>query len=87
MALSKMEPNRERVGVVARRMKKIIEMTWLRDPVLNDVEAEEFKRLRTEIENMGLYVSWETKLNLDDPSNPKLEAEVNIWIPKNTTIQ
>lgn len=87
MALSKLEPDEERVEEIAQRMKDIIETTWLRDPSLNDAEATEFKALRKEIDEMGMHMSHETKLNLDDPSNPKLEADVTIWIPKNTTIQ
>lgn len=87
MALSKLEPDEERVKEITQRMKEIIETTWLRDPNLNDAEATEFQALRKEIEEMGMHMSHETKLNLDDPSNPKLEADVTIWIPKNTTIQ
>ncbi len=87
MALSKLEPDEERVEVIARRMKEIIETTWLRDPKFNDAEVKEFKALRKEIEEMGMHMSYETRLNLDDPSDPKLEADVTIWIPKNTTIQ
>lgn len=87
MALSKLEPDEERVEKVSRRMKEIIETTWLRDPKLNDAEAEEFKLLHKEIEDMGLHVTWKTQLNLDNPTSPKLEAEINVWIPKNTTIQ
>ncbi len=86
MALSKLEPDKERVMNIALRMREIIETTWLRDPVLNEVEGEEFKRLEKEIQNMGLCVSWETRLNLDNPSSPKLEADINVLIPKNTTM-
>ena len=86
MALSKLEPDKERVEEIAQRMKEIIETTWLRDPVLNDVEATEFNRLKKELEEMGLFVNWETRLVVDDPSNPKLEAEINVLIPKNTTM-
>ncbi len=87
MALSKLEPDKERVEKIARRMKNIIETTWLRDPSLNNETSTEFKALRKEIEDMGMHVSYETKLILIDPSNPRLEAEITIWIPKNTTIQ
>ena len=86
MALSKLEPDVEMVQEMAHRMKEIIETTWLRDPKLNDESAKEFKALKKEIEDMGLYVTWETKLNLDELSNPKLEAEINVLIPKNTII-
>lgn len=85
MALSKLEPDKERVKIAARRMKQIIETTWLRDPVLNNAEAAEFKRLKTEIESMGLFVDWETRINSNDPSSPKLEADVNVLIPKKMT--
>ena len=87
MALSKLEPVEERVEEIVRRMKEIIETTWLRDPKLNDATAEEFEALRKEIEDMGLHVSHETKLNLNNPANPRLEADINVWIPKNITIQ
>lgn len=87
MALSKLEPNEERVEEIAERMKEIIETTWLRDPKLNDESAAEYLALKKEIEDMGMYVSQKTQLNIDDPSNPKLEAEIDVWIPKNTTIQ
>lgn len=87
MALSKLEPDEERVEEIAQRIKEIIETTWLRDPKLNDAEAAEFRALRTEIENMGMHVGHETRLNLNDLSTPKLEADITIWIPKNTTIQ
>lgn len=87
MALSKLpEPNAERVEEITRRMKEIIETTWLRDPSMNDAEILEFQALKKEIEEMGPYVSYETKLNFDDPSNPKLQVRINVWIPKNTTI-
>ena len=67
-------------------MKEIIETPWLRDPVLNSLEKEEFRRIRREIEDMGLYVTWETAPDLDDPEHPKLHAEINVLIPKNTTL-
>ena len=86
MALSKLEPNAERVDKIARRMKEIIEATWLRDPELNGPETEEFKRLREEIENMGLFVHWEARFNLDDPENPRIETDINVWMSRNTTI-
>lgn len=87
MALSKIEPDAERVEEIVLRMKEIIETTWLKDPKLNDDTAVELQALRKEIEDMGLYVNWETRLDLKDPSNPKLNAEINVWIPKNTTVQ
>ncbi len=87
MALSKLEPDAERVEVVVTRMKELIETTWLRDPSLNNETAKEFQSLKKEVEDMGLHVTWETNLSLKDPSNPKLEAEVTAWVPKNTTIQ
>ena len=87
MALSKLELNEERVEEIAQRMKDIIETTWLRDPNLNDAEVAEFRALRREIENMGMHVNYKTNLNLDDPSNPNVEADIIVWIPKNTTIQ
>ena len=87
MALSKLELNEERVEEIAQRMKDIIETTWLRDQNLNDAEVAEFRALRREIENMGMHVNYKTNLNLDDPSNPKVEADIIVWIPKNTTIQ
>jgi len=40
MALSKLEPDTKKVGANAQRMKEIIETTFPRDSVLNDVEAE-----------------------------------------------
>ncbi|OGN01066.1 MAG: hypothetical protein A3I26_02335 [Candidatus Yanofskybacteria bacterium RIFCSPLOWO2_02_FULL_43_10] len=87
MALSKLEPDKDRVEEIAQRMKEIIETTWLRDPNLNKETAEEYQLLRKEIEDMGMHVEHETKLNLEDSSGPKLEAEITIWIPKNITIQ
>ncbi len=87
MALSKLEPDAERVEEIARRMKEIIETTWLRDPNLNDESAAEFQALREELGNMGLHVTHQASMSLADPSNPRIEAEINIWIPKNTTIQ
>ena len=71
---------------MALRMKEIIETTWYRDQVLNEVETIEFKRLKREIENMGLFVSWETRLNLGDPKNIKIDADVTILIPRNMTL-
>ncbi len=87
MALSKLEPNEERIEEIAERMKEIIETTWLRDPKLNDESAKEYLALKKEIEDMGLYVGHETKLNIADLSNPKIEADITVWVPKNTTIQ
>ncbi len=87
MALSKLELNAERVEEIAQQMKEIIETTWLRDPKLNSETVKEFQELKKKIENMGLCVAWKTRLNLNNPSNPKLEAEINVLIPKNTTIQ
>ena len=87
MALSKLELDEERVEQIAGRMKEVMETTWLRDRSLNDAEAKEFKALRAEIEGMGLHVSWKVRINITDLSNPKVEAEIDVWIPKNTTIQ
>ena len=89
MALSKLTPDMERVEEVAARMKSIIETTWLRGPNLNNDTATEFDRLREELENMGLTVTWKTQLLFDEksPSGVKLQADVDVWIPKNTTIQ
>ncbi|OGM99190.1 MAG: hypothetical protein A2915_00240 [Candidatus Yanofskybacteria bacterium RIFCSPLOWO2_01_FULL_41_34] len=86
MALSELEPDVNRVEIAALRMKEIIETTWLRDPVLNEVEIVEFNRLKAEIENVGLYVNWEVRFKIDDSGDPKIEADVNVLIPKNTTI-
>ncbi len=86
MALSKLEPDAERVEEIALRMKEIIETTWLRDPGLNNETAAEYKALKKEIEDMGMHVSRETKLNFADLSNPKIEADITVWIPKNTMI-
>lgn len=86
MALSKLEPDAKRVEVIAQRMKEIIETTWLRDPKLNDESEKEYRELKNEIEAMGMQVSHETALNLNDASNLKLEAEITVWIPKNITI-
>lgn len=82
MALSKLEPDTQRVQEIAQRMKEIIEKTWLRDPNLNNKEAAEYQALKNEIEAMGMHVSLETKLSLEDPLNPKVEADITIWIPK-----
>ena len=87
MALSKLEPDKERVEKITQRMKEIIETTWLRDPNLNDAEVAEFQALKNEIEDMGMHVEHKAQLNLADLSNPKLKAEITVWIPKNTTIQ
>lgn len=87
MALLKIEPDEERVEEIATRMKEIIETTWARDPRLNDAEAEEFRALKKEIEAMGLHVTWKASVGMDDASNPKVEAEIEVWIPKITTIQ
>jgi len=35
---------------------------------------------------MGLYVTWEARLVLDDPENIRVEADVDVLIPKNTTL-
>lgn len=86
MALSKLEPDKERVEEIVRRMKEIIETTWLKDPKLNDETNKELNTLRTEISGMGLYVNYETRLDVDDIFNPKLKVEINVWIPRNTTI-
>ena len=88
MALSKLvEPNEERVDEITERMKEIIETTWLRDPNLNNETAVEYQSLKKEIEDMDMHVSHETRLNLADPSNLKLEAKIIVWRLKNTTIQ
>ncbi|MBI4158226.1 MAG: hypothetical protein HY505_01200 [Candidatus Yanofskybacteria bacterium] len=86
MALSKISPDPERVEKLAYRMKEIFETIWLRDPVLNSVEEVEFKRIKKEIEDMGLFVTWEVALDLDDLEHPKLHADVNVLTPKNTTL-
>lgn len=89
MALSKISPDPERVEELSARMKEIIETTWLRDPNLNDNEATEFNRLKAELENMGLTVMWNTHLLFDktSPLGIKLQADVNVWIPRYSTIQ
>lgn len=89
MALLKLSPDHERVEEAAARMKEIIETTWLRDPCLNDDVAVEFSGLKAELEGMGLTVTWKTSILFDEtsPSGVKLQAEVDVWIPKNTTIQ
>ncbi len=88
MALSKISPDPERVEKAAARMKEIIETTWLRDPNLNDDVAVEFNGLKSELEGMGLTVTWHTSLLFDkaSPLETKVEADVDVWIPKNTTI-
>ena len=88
MALSKLSPDPERVEEVSAMMKEIIETTWLRDPNLNNDTAVEFNRLKEELEGMGLTVTWHTNLLFDEksPSGVKLQADVDVWIPKNTTV-
>lgn len=88
MALSKLEPDAEKVEEVVERMREIIETTWLRDPKLNKSEREEFAELKKEIEDMGLTVTWKTDLVLDrvSPQGYRLEVEVSVWKPKNTTL-
>lgn len=88
MALSKISPDPEKVEEAAARLKEIIETTWLRDPKLNDDVVVEFNRLKEELEGMGLTVTWNTNLLFDgaSPSGVKLQADVDVWIPKSTTI-
>lgn len=86
MALSTLNPDPEKVAKNANRMKEIIETTWLRNPVLNDPEEREFQRLKKEIEDMGLWVTWETSFSLDVSGNFKLCAKIDVLIPKNTTL-
>lgn len=88
MVLSKLSPDPDKVEELATRMKEIIETTWLRDPGLNKDSAAEFQNIKMEIEEMGLTVRWETQLVFDQssPLGFKLKADVNVWIPKNTTI-
>ena len=86
MALSKLEIDTERAEEIAHRMKEIIETTWLERPILNDELVKEFGVLNEEIKNMGIYVSYEYKLNLDNPSSPKMRVELIVWIPQNATV-
>jgi len=88
VALSKISPDPERVEKAAARMKEIIETTWLKDPNLNDDVAVEFNRLKGELEGMGLTVTWNTNLLFDEasPLGMKIKADVDVWIPKSTTI-
>ena len=69
-------------------MKEIIETTWLRDPHLNDDTALEFRQLKEGLENMGLTVTWNTNIVFDKniPLGMRLQAEVEVWTPRNTTI-
>ena len=83
MALSKLKPDIERVKLIVLRMKEIMETTWLRNPSLNNTETQEFNGLKKELENMGLSLTWEAKL---DPLKRKLTVDICLWIPKNTTV-
>jgi len=88
VALSKISPDPERVKELATRMKEIIETRWLMDPSSNHEVADEFRRLKEELEGMGLTVTLDITLMFDEasPLGMKIKADVDVWIPKNTTI-
>ncbi len=89
MALSKLEPDQERAEELVHEMKRILDATMIRDPKLNTKEHEQVKAMRQELEAMGLTITIKYNLVLD-PSNPfqfKVDTVVNLFIPRNLTIQ
>ncbi|OGN09361.1 MAG: hypothetical protein A3J46_04880 [Candidatus Yanofskybacteria bacterium RIFCSPHIGHO2_02_FULL_41_11] len=82
----KLTPNAVRAIEIAQRLKEVIETTWLRDPNLNIETESEFKDLKKELEGMGLEMTWETILDLDNLFVPKLKAHVRVWKPKSITV-
>lgn len=89
MALSKLSPDSKRAEELAQEMKRILDDTMLRDPSLNTAEYERIKQVRAELEEMGLHVTinYGMKLNPLDPLKSTVDTEVNLWLPKNMTIQ
>lgn len=89
MALSRLEPDRDRVEELVTRLKALIELTFLRDPVLNELEFLEINRIREELGEIGLTVTWKigVEINAENPINSRVVAEVTAWIPKNQTLQ
>ena len=67
-------------------MKEIIETTWPRDPDLNEEEAEEFKRLKKELEYMGLFVFWDVQVGIDNKGNIKIKADIDVTQSRDSTI-
>ena len=89
MVLSKLSPDPEKAEELAYELKKILDAIMLRNPDLNSRELEKARQIRTELEEMGFHVTLNYRLELDpeNPLNSKVDTEVNLWIPKNTTIQ
>jgi len=88
MALRKLEPDYERVEELALRIKTLTEATALRSWFLNERENTEIAAARQEIEDMGLCVTVKRNIipNSEDPTRFNVEAEVDVGIPKNTTL-
>lgn len=89
MALSKLEPDKERAEELILRMKTLIELSGLRDPSLNEKETKEIRAIRKELEEMGLYVKikYRPNINFANPLESTLEVDIDLFIPKNMTIQ
>ena len=85
MSIQKLEPDRERVEELCLRLKALMELTLLRDPLLNAKEGQEIREITKEIEEMGLYLTWESQL-VDIDTVPRTVVEVSVFIPRNTTI-
>jgi len=87
MALSQTQPYEERVREIACRMKEIIETKWSEDPELVSEENEEFRRLKQELEFMGLYVTWNADVVIDGKGDIKVKGDINVYASRNTTLQ
>lgn len=89
MALSKLEPDEERAEELIFRMRALIELSGLRDPSLNEKETKEIKAIRKELEEMGLYITikYRPKIDFANPLKSTLEVDIDLFIPKNMTIQ
>lgn len=88
MALSKIKPDLKRAGDITVRMQEIIKATRLGDPKLNGYSAIEFRNLRKELESMGLTVTWEIKLvvNEADPPGSTFYSAIVVLVPQDTTV-
>ena len=89
MELLKFEPDEDRVEFLVTRMRELIELSGLRDPGLNSKEAEEIRAIRKELDEMGLYVmiTYRPNFDLKNPLKSTLTVDIDLFIPKNTTIQ
>ena len=84
MALEKISPDSEKVQKLALRIKELIETTWLRDSQLNNASNEEIAKIRVELESMGLTVRYSVQIVFEP--DIAITADVEVFIPKNTTI-